>query len=378
MRHSISGLAALGFLASSAMADATLYNMGLPQSLSSFSRPSVAADGSRAAFTANTDQGARAFTFTPGMTPQSIGLPAGGSSAFAGGISADGLAVGGTSNVGGRNRPFRWTSAGGFQLLPFRAGGTYATGRGFSGDGLTIVGDSDALASTARTATIWPSLGSPIALGALPGGTPDFSGYLSLATGANHDGSVVIGWSRSGAGERGFRWTAADGMQDLGTLPAGTRAYANAIDATGTIIAGASDAGGAELVAFRWTLDAGMNPLGSIPGLRGSQAFGISAAGDAVVGVAGISAAEQRAFLWRADLGMVSLQTLLPTLGVNLTGWVLSEARGVSNGGTMIIGTGTFEGQSRVWVAVIPGPGAAAVLALGVFAASRRRRPTHA
>lgn len=365
---------AVGLLASCTLADATIFNMGLAPSLSSFSRPSVAADGSRAAFTANTDQGARAFTFTPGITPQSIGLPTGGTSAFAAGMSADGLAVGGTANVGGRSRPFRWTSAAGFQLLPFRAGGTYANGRGFSGDGFTLVGDSDTLGNTARTATIWPSLGSPIALGALPGGTPDFSGYLSLATGASHDGSVAIGWSRSAGGERGFRWTAAGGMENLGTLPSGTRSYANAVDATGTIIAGASDAGGAELVAFRWTLDAGMAPLGSIPGLRGSQAFGMSAAGDAVVGVAGITAAEQRAFLWRADLGMVSLQTLLPSLGVDLTGWVLSEARGVSNGGSMIIGSGTFEGQARVWVAVIPGPSAVALLGLAVAAVSRRPR----
>lgn len=378
MRRTVAAALAAGTLVSCALADMTLYNMGLAPSLSSFSRPTVAADGSRAAFTANTDQGARAFTFTPGLTPQSIGLPTGGISAFAAGISADGLAVGGTTNVGGRNRAFRWTNAAGFQLMPFRTGGTYTTGRGFSGDGLTLVGDSDTLANTARTATIWPSLGSPIALGALPGGTPDFSGYLSLATGASHDGSVVIGWSRSGTGERGFRWTAADGMQSLGTLPGGTRSYANAVDATGTIIAGASDAGGAELLAFRWTLDAGMAPLGVIPGLRGSQALGMSAAGDAVVGAAGITAAEQRAFLWRADLGMVNLQTLLPSLGVDLTGWVLSEARGVSNGGTMIIGTGTFEGQARVWVAVIPGPSAAALLPLALGIASQRRRRTPA
>jgi probable HAF family extracellular repeat protein len=41
----------------------------------------------------------------------------------------------------------------------------------------------------------------------------------SEAFGVSADGSVVVGWAQDAAGQdRAFRWTAAGGMQDLGTL----------------------------------------------------------------------------------------------------------------------------------------------------------------
>jgi probable HAF family extracellular repeat protein len=44
-------------------------------------------------------------------------------------------------------------------------------------------------------------------------------GDSSVAWGVSADGSVVVGGAQNAAGEwRAFRWTAAGGMQDLGTL----------------------------------------------------------------------------------------------------------------------------------------------------------------
>jgi probable HAF family extracellular repeat protein len=44
-------------------------------------------------------------------------------------------------------------------------------------------------------------------------------GSKSAATGVSADGSVVVGSAYNAAGQwRAFRWTAARGMQDLGTL----------------------------------------------------------------------------------------------------------------------------------------------------------------
>ena len=79
--------------------------------------------------------------------------------------------------------------------------------------------------------------------------------------------------------------------------------------------------------------------------------------------------------LWTSDLGMVDLNDYLPTLGIDLTGWTLTGARGISADGTAIIGQGLFNGSQRGWVVTgIPSPGTAALLALGGLAGVRRRR----
>jgi probable HAF family extracellular repeat protein len=43
-------------------------------------------------------------------------------------------------------------------------------------------------------------------------------GSYSWAYGVSADGAVVVGRAYNAVGYRAFRWTAAGGMQDLGTL----------------------------------------------------------------------------------------------------------------------------------------------------------------
>ena len=63
------------------------------------------------------------------------------------------------------------------------------------------------------------------------------------------------------------------------------------------------------------------------------------------------------AFRWTEADGIQPLQDLLEAQGVDLTGWVLREARAVSADGTTIVGTGVSpEGNIEGWVAILPLP----------------------
>jgi probable HAF family extracellular repeat protein len=86
-------------------------------------------------------------------------------------------------------------------------------------------------------------------------------GDRSEARGVSADGSVVVGWAKNAAGQqRAFRWTAAGGMQDLGTLPGGDWSEALGVSADGSVVVGsARNAAGQR--AFRWTAAGGMEDL---------------------------------------------------------------------------------------------------------------------
>jgi hypothetical protein len=75
---------------------------------------------------------------------------------------------------------------------------------------------------------------------------------------------------------------------------------------------------------------------------------------------------------------MQSLESVLAEQGLNLPGWSLDQAMAISADGTTIVGLGHApSGATEAWIAVIPEPQAARMLALGVpllFAHLRRKR----
>jgi probable HAF family extracellular repeat protein len=79
-----------------------------------------------------------------------------------------------------------------------------------------------------------------------------------------------------------------------------------------------------------------------------------------------------RAFRWTSGGGMVDLNTYLPTLGIDLSGWTLREARGLSADGLNIVGQGIHNNLNEAWVAHIPEPSTLALLALGALPVLRR------
>jgi probable HAF family extracellular repeat protein len=155
-------------------------------------------------------------------------------------------------------------------------------------------------------------------LGDLPGGTD-----YSCAWGASGDGSVVVGWSSSASADKeAFRWTSAGGMVGLGDLPGG-KYY--------------------------------------------SLAYGVSGDGSVVVG-GGYSASGYEAFIWDQTGGMQSLKDVLVNdYGLDLTGWTLLSAHGISDNGLTFVGYGyNPAGRCEAWVATVPVPGALTLGSIGL------------
>lgn len=145
-------------------------------------------------------------------------------------------------------------------------------------------------------------------------------------------------------------------MTPLGDLPGGTaNGGAYAISANGEVVVGySSSTNGNE--PFRWTSSGGMVGLGDLPGGGfGGAAQAVSADGSVIVGQ-GMADGGNRAFAWDATHGMQSLTDLLLAAGVNLTGWTLTAATGVSADGTVIVGDGTHNGNMEGWIATLPNP----------------------
>jgi len=91
-----------------------------------------------------------------------------------------------------------------------------------------------------------------------------------------------------------------------------------------------------------------MHDIGSLGGF--SKALAVNADGSIVAGFSNPTGTfENHAFMWTESSGMVDLNTFLPTLGVDLSGWTLTEASGLSADGSAITGYGAFNGQEMAF-----------------------------
>jgi len=74
------------------------------------------------------------------------------------------------------------------------------------------------------------------------------------------------------------------------------------------------------------------------------------------------------AFIWDAAGGMQSLKkTLTNVYGIDLSGWYLIEATGISDDGSVIVGTGINpRGHTEAWRFVVPEPGTLSLMSLGL------------
>lgn len=333
----------------------------------------VSADGTTVVGHAIGTAGMEAFRWTAIGGLQGLGfLSMSNPDSEASAVSGDGSVIVGTSDNADGGRAFRWTSGGGMQTL-----GTFscsscdpATGaNGVSGNGLVAVGaglSKSLFGDPALDSARWTGGGTSIS------GIGDLSGpaQFSVAYGASQTGSIIVGQGDSNAGNQGWWWTSSSGMHALaGIVGAQIRSGAVAISSDGATVVGfanTSATGTGTLEAVRWTgaSFATVELLGGLPGAPSpaSSALAVNGDGSRIVGRARDSEGSNRAFLWDPVQGMRELSVVLESeYGLDLTGWTLLEARGVSDvdasGVFTVVGDGTNpNGDPEGWVAVLAVP----------------------
>jgi probable HAF family extracellular repeat protein len=140
---------------------------------------------------------------------------------------------------------------------------------------------------------------------------------------------VVVAWAAQPSLAQRLTW--------LGTLPGGNWSEATGVSADGSVVVGTADNAVGHRHAFRWTAAGGMQDLGTLGGDQ-SWALGVSADGSVVVGWAENAEGYQRAFRWTAAGGMEDLNKTYASLLTD--GSVLVEAYAISLDGRYIVGWG--------------------------------------
>jgi len=253
-------------------------------------------------------------------------LPGGSFDSHAQGISAVGSVVVGDSNSTSGFEAMRWTPGGGIAGLGDLPGSSFdSIAFAVSADGSVAVGRSQGNAP-AEHAFRWSAATGMVDLGTLGGNS-------SVGLGVSNFGSVVVGNSDSALGTQAFMWTAGGGIAGLGALPGGSFFFsaANGVSADGQVIVGQSrSASGNE--AFRWTAASGMVGMGDLPGsIFSSAALAASANGSVIAGWGTDSAGKTEAFRWTASGGMQPLGDLPG-------GAFFSVANAVSGDGLTVVG----------------------------------------
>ena len=313
----------------------------------------------------------------------------------------------------------KWNAAGGATNLGFA---NWITAETVSNAGGTIAGWDQSVDSNYRDAYRWTSGTGKVSLGGIAGLQVD--ARYDIPHDITPDGSVIVGEGQTPVinGKRAFRWTTATGAVSLG-IPSGyLTTAASGVSADGNVIVGlAIDSLGVGQ-AFRWTPGGGMQTLPAAPGGAQTNALGVSGDGLTTVGFLGGGPAGTNGFRWTQNGGYQLLPDydldgefvwpravnsdgsvivgedtpgsqatavvwingqehrvidLLNAAGANTTGWILGDAVDVSADGSTVVGTGSFNGGSTSYIAVLPEPGAGLlwVACFGVRFSLPKRRP---
>lgn len=181
------------------------------------------------------------------------------------------------------------------------------------------------------------------------GGTTALSGFSRAGNKAfSFDGSVLVGTSTSSHALRVVNGTATD----LGVPDGFDFSYADFVSGDGRIVVGSlykATMEGIEHV-FRWENNA-MEDIGTIGDGEDIRAYDISADGNVIVGTAflDVLGMTSTAFYWDKTDGLRRVDQMLTDAGLDLQGWALSTAVGVSDDGGTLIGYGKDRETSGLW-----------------------------
>jgi uncharacterized membrane protein len=198
-----------------------------------------------------------------------------------------------------------------------------------------------------------------VGLGDLPGAS-----FRSEAHGLSEDGSIVVGNGRSVRTtnnlSEAMRWSESEGMIGLGDIFGGPfGSSAAAISGNGQMIVGNGRDPFDGISVAIWNNGGRAQMVLTVPPFRMMAfALDVSHDGSVVVGYANYPDDTRGAFIWSPYMDhMRELRELLvDDLGLDIEGWTLTEAVGVSADGTVIVGNGISPaGVRQGWVAHLPG-----------------------
>ncbi len=259
----------------------------------------------------------------------------GGTYALAAGINNVGKVVGNSSIVSDVDtHGFVWTlgALGLMQGLP-TLGGEFSRATAINDNDL-ITGSASIAGNVAERGVVWfNSVASPTDLGTLGGSN-------SQGNDINFIGQVVGYAEDANRVTHATLWTPPynNPAQDLGTL-GGTYSEAMAINAQGQVTGISSNTGDTVFQGFIWQAGQGMVNLGALTTTSSHTAgIDINANGDVVGYSTTAGGAAKRAIVRKA--GATALADLNGLILPN-TGWVLSEANAINDGG-QIVGIGTL------------------------------------
>jgi probable HAF family extracellular repeat protein len=302
----------------------------------------ISADGRVVVGFSNSPDGYRAFRWTAAGGMQNLGAfvnPGSYTSSEAHAANADGSVVVGTSirpdSLNENGSPFRWTAAGGLEFLGSMGGTAGGWAYAITPDGSVIAGSMSATIMD-YAAFRWLSPGPPAPLAGVPGQV-SASAHAIAADGRTFAGSISIG---SLVNHHGALW--GDGGFTVSVLPDLCSQGISSV--LGMTPDGRTQVGQSCAHAVKWT-DGGVTSLGTLPnGLPFSiyLATGVSADGNTIVGLGNYdpNSSAGSAFIWDPINGMRDLNTVAIAAGINLNGFYMYYARGVSADGKCIVGYG--------------------------------------
>lgn len=348
-------IAALVFgLSSLAWGQAEFRAIGFLPTGNSAGALAISADGNWVVGLSSSANGLEAFRWNQATGLEGLGdLPDGLFVSSAYGVSGNGQVVAGIGTRDGYQEAFRWTPGGGMIGLGNLENQPFFTSvaNAVSANGQVVVGTSDILLGV--EAFYWTEAEGMVGIGFFPGDVV----FRSEAYGVSHDGGTIVGLGDIFNGTMAFRWRSVGGMEQIGFLPGGAFSVGYACSSGGEVVVGQAETEDG-LLAFRWTSGGGIVAVPDfLPDDDMSAAHAVSADGNVIVGQA-VDFDGLVAFIKRPARPMERLVDVLANeYGLDMAGWVLENATGISADGSVIVGTGTFAGLQQAWVARLPQPG---------------------